>query len=296
MTVAPLELETTDVGGPFALIPRLFHQIYFPGWQAMPDEAKDKIAALKTRNPNWDYRFYDLDTARDWIRTKCGPDYLETFDIIEPAYYAARADYLRYLLCHVEGGVYMDLKSGANRALDEVLRDDDVYILSQWAERRDLPAGKGAHRELDHIQGDDYLQWFIVSAPGHPFLEAVIDKVTRNVRSYRTFRSGVGMMGVLRTTGPIAYSLAIHPLRSNCPHRMVKFETDLGFEYSTHGDFRTHRGKYNRHYWTQTLPVVKRGPVERFAASKWYGTVQPALERQLRRARKLGRMLRGPAA
>ena len=38
-------------------------------------------------------------------------------------------------------------------------------------------------------------------------------------------------MSVLRSTGPIAYSLAIEPIKDLYPHRFVKID-DLGIEYS----------------------------------------------------------------
>lgn len=267
------------------MIPRVFHQIYFPGWDALPEEAKARVAELKARNPGWEFRFYDAGAARDWLLSACGAEALATFEMIEPAYYAARADYLRYQLCHKVGGVYMDIKSGATSALDEVLRDDDVFILSQWPERRHLPAGAGIHPELANVQGDEFVQWFIVSAPDHPFLEAVIGDVTRNIRNYRPFRDGVGMKGVLRTTGPIAYTLAIDRSRGRYPHRMVEYETDLGFAYTTHRE--SHRVMYTKHYWAYSLPVVRTSGVEARLAEVWYGRIRPLLKAPVEFARRL---------
>jgi hypothetical protein len=173
------------------------------------------------------------------------------------------------------GGVYLDAKSTATRPLDEVIRPDDVYLLSQWQELRDRPAGQGAHPELQGVPGDEYVNWFLVCAPGHPFLRAVILRVLDNIARYRVFEGGVGRKGVLRLTGPIAYTLAIHPIRQQHPHRLVKFEEDPGFRFSVFGDPFRHRSAMGTHYSELVRPVVRAGPLATAAAALWYGRAAP---------------------
>ncbi len=49
-------------------IPRILHQIHFQGWDALRPEIRRNAEALKERNPGWEYRFYDADSAEDFIR------------------------------------------------------------------------------------------------------------------------------------------------------------------------------------------------------------------------------------
>jgi mannosyltransferase OCH1-like enzyme len=273
------------------VIPKIIHHVFFRGADKL--SAADSLASkrLRERNPGWEYRFYDEEAAVSWVEEHCEPRVRTAFHLIDPAYYAARSDLLRYLLCYEHGGVYLDVKSDASLPLDEVLRTDDEYILSQWAELRHRPAGAGNHRDLDHVPGDEFVQWFIVSAPHHPFLRDVISDVVRNIETYSAFREGVGRMGVLRTTGPIAYTRTIYPLLGAYPHRLVAFESDLGLVYSRYGDHESHRRVYRTHYEDLTGPVIRSGPVSAMAANIWYGRMRPALERNISRAKKVSAYL-----
>src|SRR5699024_8294228 len=104
---------------------------------------------------------------------------------------------------------------------------------------------------------------------------------------------GVGAKGVLRTTGPVAYTLAIHPLLNNYSHRFVDAESEMGFRPFRHGDYKSHRGQYGRHYSMMHDPVVMSGVVTRWSARLWYGRLLPEIQRTQRRLRKLGLILSG---
>ena len=252
-------------------IPRILHQIYLKGWDSLPEETKESIRALRARNPGWEYRFYDAETAEAYIGEKFGSDVLRLYRRIDPAYYAARSDFLRYLVCYEAGGVYLDIKSSALRPLDEVLLADDEFLLSQWPGQRDLPLGRGWHRELLHVQGDEFAQWFVASAPGHPFLAAVLDATKDNISRYRFWKDDVGRRAVWRATGPIAYTLAIFPILAQHRHKFVKYESDLGFVYSIHDNDSVHRSRYGQHYWTLSRPLIETSRFETSMCEFWMG-------------------------
>jgi inositol phosphorylceramide mannosyltransferase catalytic subunit len=277
--------EVTFVTG----IPRIIHQIFFPGQAAQPQGVRDSIAAIRAANPGWDYRFYDAPAAERFIAESYGAAILAAYLSIDPVYYAARSDLLRYLLCYAQGGVYLDTKSVATLPLDDVLRDDDSFLISQWKELRDLPVGQSNHPETQHIAGCEYVNWFLVSAPGHPFLHAVIEAVLSNIAAYNPLSDGVGREGVLRLTGPIAYTLAIHPIRSAHPHRYVKFEADIGFEYSIYGNPFNHRVQFGPHYSLATQPIIIGSPALRSATQVWYGRIAPFGQRVRNRLARLMR-------
>lgn len=260
-------------------IPRIIHQCYFQGWEALLPEVRTEIEKMKARNPNWDYRFYDAAAAEAFILQTYGADMLRLYLTIDAEYYAARADLFRYLLCYHTGGVYLDCKSTALLPLDEVLRPDDVFLLAQWPERRDSYMKKGNLAELSHIFGGDFLQWFIVSAPGHPFLRVVLERVIRGVERYKVFQNGVGRVAVFRLTGPIVYTLAIHPIRTLHPYRYVKSDLDLHFVYSIFNDYKHHRSVFGTHYSLLVRPLIRRDAVTTAVAIAWFGHLQPFLAR-----------------
>lgn len=214
-------------------------------------------------NPDWEHRLYDETDASDFIAKKYNSHILQCYLSINPRYPAARSDFFRYLLLYAEGGVYLDLKSSISRPLDETLHDDEAYILSRWQnEPGQQFAGWGLHRELSHFQRGEYQTWFIVAARGHPYLRAVISRVYSNILHYNAFVDGVGKLGVLGTTGPIAYSLAIEAIKSDYPFREISNENDIGFVWTIFDDPTGHRLILPaKHYSLLTVPVVSHGPL-----------------------------------
>jgi hypothetical protein len=151
--------------------------------------------------------------------------------------------------------------------LDEVIEPSDRFLISQW---RNGAGGNhsawGLHAELRDIPGGEYQQWFIVAAPGHPFMRATIEAVLRNIRRYSPWTHSIGKPAVLRTTGPIAYTRAIAAIRSQHPHRMVDSLGDLGFQYSIYPE-QTHEAALGAHYSDVAEALIGGGPVTAAAAA-----------------------------
>lgn len=239
-------------------IPKLIHQVFF-GARVFSDELKANREKIKALNPAWEHTLYDDVMMKDFIAEHYGPAMLGYFNRINPHFGSARTDLFRYLLLYKLGGVYLDIKSTMTRPLDDFLHADDRYILAQWDDpNRTDRAGWRMHRELSHVQNGEYQQWHIICAPGHPFLRAVIASVLANIDSYVPWRVEPGAHGTYKVTGPIAYTLAIHPLREHYPHRLVN-TVEAGLEYSIFSG-RSHSAIFTIHYFGLTEPLVKLGP------------------------------------
>lgn len=254
-----------------AMIPKSIYQTC-KDKTALNVDIQQNIAYLKRINPGWTYRLYDDADIEVFIREEYGVQILGYYYRINPIYGAARADFFRYLLIYRYGGVYLDIKSSLARPLDQILRLDDRYILGYWDNLVGQPHEEfGLHQELiEAFPRGEYQQYYICGAVGHPFLRAVILQVLRNIDSYDVFKTQVGPMGVFRTTGPIAYSLAIASVldREPCvPYRLVDNSADnLGIVYSIFeqedtlaiGKHRQHVSG-NRHYTQIDEPIVLGG-------------------------------------
>lgn len=214
-----------------AVIPKIIHQT-FHGKQ-LPQPFQNNVRKILVMNPTWEYRFYDDGDIAEFIDFNYGKIVLSYYNRINPKYGAARADLFRYLLMFKCGGVYLDIKSSPEKPLDDVIRADDLYLLSQWKNKKNEQFERwGLHSEIGHIDGGEFQQWFIVSVPGHPFLKAVIERVFINIDSYNPDFYGKGRRGALRVTGPIAYTLSIAPLLHLHRHRFVNSQDELCFSYS----------------------------------------------------------------
>jgi inositol phosphorylceramide mannosyltransferase catalytic subunit len=239
-------------------IPRIIHQTFQT--RSVPPEIERNIHGIRALNPQWTYRLYDDEDIVDFIASSYGPRMLNVFRRIDARYGAARADLFRYLLMYKCGGVYLDIKSRPTVPLDDILHPDDCYILSRWRNRQgEAFQGWGFHPSVSDLPEGEFQQWHIVASPGHPFLEAVVAGVLRNIEEYDPFHHGVGKFGVLGLTGPIAYTRAINPIMHRHPHRVADSVTELGFEYSIYGTRTGHTRIFPSHYRDVSAPIVRLG-------------------------------------
>lgn len=236
-------------------IPRIIHQTCSS--LDLPAPLRDNICRLKSANQTWDYRLYDDAGRQDLIRRFYGKDVLSVYCRINKNYGPARADLFRYLAIYACGGIYIDIKSYFARPIDTVVAENDAFILSQWDNLvGGTHPGFGLHPELDFVPGGEFQQWHVIACPGHPYLRAVIAKVLGNIETYRPWRGGVGRIGVLRLTGPIAFSKAILPILDLYQHRRIRNEAEIELHYSIGGDY-LHRTAFKQHYSRLTSSVVE---------------------------------------
>lgn len=255
-------LPDTQIGS--SGIPKILHQAFSS--KDLPPELIENIERFKSMNPGWEHKLYDNATQAKFVEQHFGRAIYERFTRINPRYGAARSDLFRYLLVYKYGGVYLDIKSSTLRPLDDVIRPDDSYVLTNSG--REFAA---CFEELKNTSYGELLQWNIIAAPRHPFLKAVIEAVLRNIDVYSPTLHGVGRYGVFRLTGPIAYSMAIGPLLDYHPHRLCGFDCDyreeLGLNYSIFPDHNDHRKLFSTHYALLKEPIIEQNNLRKIRES-----------------------------
>ena len=238
------------------MIPRIMHQAYIGG--ALPDDLRANVEAHRARNPGWHHILWDDARSNQFIPSIYGAEMMRTYERIDSRYPAARVDLLCNLIIQHHGGVYFDIKSVFERPLDDVLRPTDRYLLAQWRNRPgEANAGWGLHHDLDSVPGGEYIKYFIIAEPVHPYSKAIIDKICSNVHSYKPW-AAVGRTGTLRTTGPIAYTLGIRSVIDPALHRVVT-EAEIGASPSLAGAYDHAAALPTTHYSKLKLPIVKQG-------------------------------------
>jgi len=255
-------------------IPRIIHQTFYD--RNLPERLQANVNRLRELNPGWEYRFYDDADIESFIKSNYPPVVWEYYQRIDPVYGAARADIFRYLLLYKLGGVYLDIKSSANRPLDSVLKPDDRFILSKWRDVNGEFEHFGVVYDLRHLDGGEYQQWHIICSPGHPFLKEVLETVFENIDTYDPYLHQTGKRGVLRVTGPVPYTMAISRLMDAHPHRVVDGRNDMGLEYTVYGE-QVHVGVFKGHYSLQTASIVRLTPAKK-RMSRMYGAMQTCFD------------------
>lgn len=254
MTTRDLETLLPEVK-PSTVVPRLIHQTY--PHQNLPELFNNNVQEMRRQNPGWTYNFYSDSDVEGFIKQEFGEEILSYYLRIHPSYGAARADLFRYLVIYKFGGVYLDIKSRFLRPIDDVLVADEQFVVSRWKNGKgEKHEGYGLHPEVVNYPGGELQQWHIIAASGHMFLRAVLLSVLKNIDNYSPWNTGVGRMGVLRLTGPIAYTAAITPIINQHKCRVVTSEQELFLEYSILPE-QTHKVLFKSHYTQISTPIIK---------------------------------------
>lgn len=236
------------------LIPKIIHQTYHS--KTLPINIFEIVEDFKKNNPDWEYRFYDNNQCSEYIFNNFGQEFLDIYDSINASYGAAKADFFRYLVLYREGGAYFDIKSACTIPLSELIQHDDEFFISNWPNDYGEFKGAGLKIELRNIPHGEYQQWYIITKPESPFLKAVIDRVVRNIKNYNPWKFSVAKRGVLKVTGPIPYTLAIHPLKNKYPHRYSRYHTDFFLKYSLLKGNNDHIAMMKNHYSLSIEPII----------------------------------------
>jgi mannosyltransferase OCH1-like enzyme len=252
-------------------IPRIIHQTVDNLQQVLPEYENNRQEMSKL-NPLWKVKLYTSDDREDFIRSAYGNEILDAYLSIDHRYGAARADFFRYLVVLDLGGLYLDIKATATKPLDTVIYKEDTFIAAQWPTCIDGVdmSSVGRHKELSFRE---YQNWFVLSAPKHVVLERVVEEILRNIKSYNPFINGVGKMGVLRATGPIAYSKVVHGHIQVGGIRIATNE-ELGFKPTIHEivDDKTPflNRQSNAHYSSLRLPLISSSKFSTFIVSNFF--------------------------
>lgn len=259
-------------------IPKLIHQTFYKRTGLHP-KIEENIASLVANNPGWTHNFYLDDDCVDFIKQHYGQEMLDTYFKINPSYGAARSDLFRYLLIYAVGGVYLDIKSSVSVPLDKLTANTE-YILSHW------PAvPNGMFEDGQEPPNGEFQQWHVIAAPKHPFLEAVIEQIVKNIHD-PTKAGFCGGIGVIRLTGPVPYTLSILPILKKHPHIVYRNHKIAGLVYSVMDDSHQHYFLYgnkgNRHYSRFNHPVI--GDAEpTYEKNVWLDTAYVLYEQALKR-------------
>ena len=229
-------------------IPKKIHQI-ITDKNNISSIIQKNINHLKRLNPDWDYFLYDDVDIINYLKTNCDTEILRAYNMINPEYGAARADFFRYIIMYQQGGVYLDIKSSVNIPFNSIIKKDDEYILSHWISRE--------QREILNYTNGEFQQWHIICRPFHPFLKNVINNVIKNIYNYDFETDGYGKLAVLKLTGPIVYTQTIIPLLPKYKHTTYRRNEYIGLVYSIFSllGYR-HQSLFKKHYSLLETPIV----------------------------------------
>lgn len=217
-------------------IPKVIYQTYID--DKLPLITKLFIWWMKRVNPDYRYEFYGDARVENFLKSEFPKHVFEAYDKL--AIGASRADFFRYALLFKCGGVYIDIDGAIVRSLKLVISPEDNAIISY------------------EKSPSYFVQWAMLYAKGHAFLERALFLCIENINSNRS------PYNVHEMTGPSVYTQAINEcLEENpsTPYRIMGVEYDHKKKRILIPKHFLNRIMYFRHeHWTRTekkRPVLK---------------------------------------
>jgi mannosyltransferase OCH1-like enzyme len=152
----------------------------FQTWKTrdVPEHWKESQISIVRHLDDWKYTLFTDEDNREFVKTYF-PDFLSTYDAFP--YNIQRADAIRYMYLYMNGGVYMDLDIVLQRSIDELLGNEDFYL---------VPSGN---------VGSTFTNSFMISKPKVAFWLEVIEEMKKPV----SYLSLTKHFIVMNSTGPM---------------------------------------------------------------------------------------------
>ncbi|HEX4111435.1 MAG TPA: glycosyltransferase [Stellaceae bacterium] len=149
-----------------AEIPKILHQT----WRNsdLPGKFARWRAAWRGLHPDWEHRFYDDADIRRLV-TDRAPQMLSVFEALPRP--ILRVDLFRYLIVHLDGGVYADLDMKPYRASDPLLAGSSC-VLSVEAH-----VGPTYQKVVGYPQPWQLANCIFAAVPGHPFFAELLERI-----------------------------------------------------------------------------------------------------------------------
>jgi hypothetical protein len=125
---------------------------------------RDNIQAL---NPEYTMELYDDHEMETFIRINFSPFIYDCYKQLNVG--AAKADFWRYCVLYIHGGVYLDMDSEITRPLDELISPTDTCIITR-------EGNPGV-----------FNNWFMIFEKRHPILLKTIQKCCHNIVHKTTY-------------------------------------------------------------------------------------------------------------
>lgn len=214
------DIELPIIEGDRHKIPHIVHRTYISLEKAEKFKEASKITLEK--NPFLTEHFYDDEEVERFIKTHYSQRVVDAYNSINKKYGPAKADFFRYLVMYVKGGLYLDVKSYAYENLFDLFKEEDKLIISKGRNYSlninsfgIIPTMKNSYdwSTFSGIKYGEYNNWHFMAPPGHPIIGKLIQHIVLNIEQKKDSYK-YGEYSVLVLTGPIIFTQVIEKYRN----------------------------------------------------------------------------------
>jgi mannosyltransferase OCH1-like enzyme len=186
-------------------IPLITHQIWFQGWDKIPEKYRDNVRRLEELNPEFKHMKWDEHSLRRECE-KLGKEYVDRYDSLDLM--ILKIDFGRYVVLYTYGGISVDTDMKPLRPL------------------RETP-GLGSERMIVSTMAFPYCYFNIVNnaifitIPKHVIIKRLIDECMKNEKKKSEFMDDYNY--VQAVTGPDILNAIVKDYKTEY--------TTIGYEY-----------------------------------------------------------------
>jgi mannosyltransferase OCH1-like enzyme len=169
------------------------------------------INKYKLMNPDYRHYLYNDNDMDNFVNEHFNGEIAECYNKLNIT--VAKSDFWRYLVLYKYGGIYLDMDSGIEKSLDELIKEDDQAIIT--------------------AEGNPnlYVQWGLIFTKEHPILKKTIELICNNIKNNRYPNS------ISKMTGPIVYSTAINEIHKELFNNIINHgditrDTDITYKFN----------------------------------------------------------------
>lgn len=183
------------------------HQIWFQGKDHIPEKFMPYRKSWEKYHPNTTILLWDEEKILNLISSKF-PRYLRWFQSLPLM--IQKIDIAKYFILWYYGGAYVDMDMEALKSIDPIY------------DSKRIVAGEIGQSLLEYgvfkIIGCSYPlinNGIIFSPPRHSFWERYINRLTNIISDMTNFEKAVSTFYVMKTSGPISFTKALHELTTD---------------------------------------------------------------------------------
>lgn len=135
-----------------------------------PSSFSPAMMTLKLLNDDYEHFHFNKIQRREFIKQNFSKDVLLAYDTLTSG--AFQADLFRYCFLFIHGGCYFDDKVIARESLDNIIKEDDDFLICNDYEFRNI---------LSRDVGHAYLNAIIMTKENNPLLKSMIDACVDNI-------------------------------------------------------------------------------------------------------------------
>lgn len=182
----PLKIDKSVFKPSYSKIPRRIIQIYKTN--KIHTHIYKNVMKMIEKNPEYDYLFITYEIARELIKKHFDEKTMAAYEKIQIG--AAKADFIRYVVLYLYGGIYLDLDASIEIEIDRFIPNDTDFIFF--------------YRFVDETK---MTQWIFFTKPENHIIKKIINEMVDRIHNNET--------NIFIATGPTLFTDVIYNLINN---------------------------------------------------------------------------------